>query len=54
MSVAADPKNPLSPPLPTQAAMYERRIKNLSDEMGPGPNYAGYPLGLLLALTRAS
>lgn len=41
-------------PLPTHAAMYERRIKNISDEMGPGPNYAGYSLGLLLALTRSS
>jgi len=40
-------------PTTTQAAMYERRVKNLSDEMGPAPNLAGYSLGLLLALTRA-
>lgn len=40
-------------PLPTHAAMYERRIGTVP-AVGGGPSYAGQPIGLLLALTRAS
>lgn len=55
MSDASD-RNAPEPaiPLPVQVAMYQRRFEKAPDSLGMGRTTAGEPIGLLLALTKAT